>query len=260
MSLSFLTTPSTTLFFDNYYVKGCISGMSGIALSHPIDSIKTHYQTTKNVKFAYNVKNLYRGMLSPLLGVGLEKAIVFGTYNYFRNNLNYNIPLSGAISGLSASMIVSPYERIKIMLQMKQKVSLKMCFSPSFMFKGLSATFTREIPGFAIYFSTYEGLKDYFYTSQNKNITIMSSFMFGGLSGSMAWIFIYPQDRIKTIIQSTNTKEKDKKNIKSIINEVYQAGGLRHFYKGFSFAMLRAILLHSGTFCMMEILTNNVDL
>jgi solute carrier family 25 carnitine/acylcarnitine transporter 20/29 len=239
------------MLFDNYYIKGSIAGMSGILLSHPVDSIKTSIQT--NNKMIFNFKNLYRGIMSPLIGVGIEKAIVFGTYNYCKNN-NINIPISGALSGLAASMIVSPYERIKIMKQTNQKIFSKhnpwLILSPSFLFKGLSATFTREVPGFAIYFSTYEYLKNYFYTKNNKNISIISSFIFGGISGSMAWIFIYPQDRIKTIIQSNNTNI----NIKTIIKNIYNSGGLKQFYNGFSFAVARAILLHSGTFCTMEIL------
>ena len=236
--------------FDNYYIKGCISGMSGIILSHPVDSIKTHFQTsTSTTKFNPTIKNLYRGITSPLIGVGIEKAIVFGTYNYCKNN-NINIPISGAISGLTAALIVSPYERIKIMKQTNQIIGMKQYFNPNFMFKGLSATFTREVPGFAIYFSTYEGLKNYFY--KDSDISIISSFIFGGMSGTMAWIFIYPQDRIKTIIQSNNKSYND--NIIQLIKKTYKDGGLKQFYNGFSFAVCRAILLHSGTFSMMEIL------
>jgi solute carrier family 25 carnitine/acylcarnitine transporter 20/29 len=241
------------MLFDNYYLKGCISGMTGIILSHPVDSIKTIKQT--NNKIVYNFKSLYRGIMSPLIGVGIEKAIVFGTYNYCKNN-NLSIPISGAISGLTASVIVSPYERIKIMKQTNQTILFKQIISPSFMFKGLSATFTREVPGFAIYFSTYENLKYHFYTKNNNNstnnISIISSFIFGGISGTMAWIFIYPQDRIKTIIQSNNNNMK----ITTIINNIYKTGGFKQFYNGFSFAVARAILLHSGTFCTMEILSN----
>ena len=255
--------------YDNYYLKGCLSGMSGIILSHPVDTIKTHYQThyqnqnqilkTENkVKFNYSFKNLYKGISSPLLGVGIEKAIVFGTYNYFKS-LDFNIPISGAFSGFAASVIVSPYERIKILKQTNQEVNLKMCLKPSFLFKGLSATFTREVPGFAIYFSTYEILKNKFFTSRNKEITIPASFLFGGLSGSIAWIFIYPQDRIKTILQSSLSKTSGSSlnGLKEIIKTTYQVGGLRHFYNGFSFAIVRAVLLHSGTFATMEILNKN---
>jgi solute carrier family 25 carnitine/acylcarnitine transporter 20/29 len=225
----------------NNYMKGCISGMSGIMISHPIDTIKTHYQLNSK-PFNYNIKNLYRGLSSPLIGVGIEKAMVFGTYNYLRS-IDLPIAVSGGISGLVASLVVSPYERIKILKQTNQTIPLSLS-----LFKGIGVTFTREVPGFAIYFSTYEALKNKFYISKNKDITIVSSFLFGGLSGTMAWIFIYPQDRIKTIIQN----DKGSLNITNIIKSIYKNGGLRHFYSGFSFAVTRAILLHSGTFCTME--------
>jgi solute carrier family 25 carnitine/acylcarnitine transporter 20/29 len=235
-------------FPNNNYIKGCISGIFGIILSHPIDSIKTHFQTSKNTKFTYTISNLYRGITSPLIGVGIEKAIVFGTYSYCRDN-GLNTAVSGAISGLSAAVVVSPYERIKIMKQTNQRVSL----TPSFLFRGLTATFTREVPGFAIYFSTYEWFKNHFYTSNNREITMASSFLFGGISGTTAWIFIYPQDRIKTVIQSNSSN-----SIRDIIKNTYNNGGLKQFYSGFSFAVCRAILLHSGTFCMMEYLNKQL--
>lgn len=236
---------------NNHYVKGALSGMFGILISHPVDSIKTHMQTNKSLStFQFKPLHLYRGIISPLLGVGLEKSLVFGTYNLCHNKQNMNIPVSGAISGLVASLIVTPYERIKILRQNQTQFNFNQCLQPSFMFKGLSATFTREVPGFAIYFSAYEYLKNKFYTSQNKEIDIVSSFVFGGIAGSTAWLFIYPQDRIKTIIQSNNTKT----NITQLIKTTYQNGGIRQFYSGFSLAIARAILLHSGTFCMMEIL------
>ena len=87
----------------------------------------------------------------------------------------------------------------------------------------------------------------------NESITIPSSFLFGGISGTMAWIFIYPQDRIKTVLQSSTTS-----SIRDIIYNTYSSGGLKQFYSGFSFAVGRAILLHSGTFCMMEILSKKM--
>ena len=236
---------------SNHYFKGALSGMFGILISHPVDSIKTHMQTHKNINsFKFKPVNLYRGIMSPLFGVGLEKSLVFGTYNFCHNKHEMNIPVSGAISGFIASLIVSPYERIKILRQNQINFKLTECFNPNFLFKGLNATFTREVPGFAIYFSTYEYLKNKFYISKNKEIDILSSFVFGGLAGSTAWLFIYPQDRIKTIMQSNNNKI----TIMELIKTTYQNGGFRQFYSGFSLAIARAVLLHSGTFCMMEIL------
>ena len=239
------------------YINGGLSGMCGVILSHPIDTIKTHIQTgNKLTTFKPSFTNFYKGISAPLLGVGVEKAIVFGTYNYMIAKTDNNIPLSGAISGLVASFIVTPYERFKILKQNAQVVTIK-DINIKFLFRGLSTTFTREGPGFAIYFSTYEYLKKTNFTNHNKKIDYSSSFIYGGISGIMAWIFIYPQDKIKTIMQSETQNNKNIRSIKSIINTIYKGGGVSQFYKGFSWAAGRALLLHSGTFCMMEYLNDD---
>ena len=108
---------------NNNYFKGAMSGMFGIALSQPIDAIKTHYQVNKNVKFQYSLRNFYKGVTSPLLGVGLEKAMVFGTYNYLKNDMKCNVAVAGGISGVIDSAVVTPYERIKIISQTNHKIT-----------------------------------------------------------------------------------------------------------------------------------------
>lgn len=242
-----------------YYIKGAIAGMTGILLSHPVDTVKTHIQTGHTLRdFKPGIRNLYRGLLPPLAGVGLEKAVVFGTYNYFNKRLD-NIPLSGAIAGFSAAVIVSPYERLKILRQNKISIN-RQELTMNFLFRGLGATWTREVPGFAIYFTVYESLKYYIHTQHGREIGYFNSFVYGGISGVAAWIFIYPQDRIKTILQSSHSSHSSSgkgmnAGINKIILDIYNAGGLRHFYSGFSWAVARAMLLHSGTFCMMEFLS-----
>jgi len=119
---------------------------------------------------------------------------------------------------------------------------------------GLSATFTREVPGFAIYFTTYEYLKNEFFRNYNQPITKSASFIFGGLSGMMAWVMIYPQDRIKTRIQSSMAVNQ--RGFLNVLYDINAEGGVRQFYRGFHYALMRAIPLHAGTFCMMEVLSS----
>jgi hypothetical protein len=225
--------------------------MTGILLSHPVDTIKTHVQTGHQIQdFKPSMRNLYRGLFAPLVGVGIEKAIVFGTYNWILDQCG-SIPLAGGIAGFSAAVIVSPYERIKILRQSQTKINWN-DITMEYLFRGLSATWTREIPGFAIYFTVYETLKHHTATKHGEQIGLSSAFAFGGLSGVAAWIFIYPQDRIKTILQSS--RQLGNTGFTSVMLDIYRAGGLRHFYTGFVWAVARAMTLHSGTFCMMEIL------
>ena len=75
---------------------------------------------------------------------------------------NLSLGNVGALSGLTASFIVTPFERIKILFQTNQGnyQFIRQNLNSKFMFQGLSATFYRETPGFAIYFSTYNFLKN----------------------------------------------------------------------------------------------------
>jgi solute carrier family 25 (mitochondrial carnitine/acylcarnitine transporter), member 20/29 len=236
------------------FLNGAISGMFGISISHPIDTIKTSIQDNKNIK--YNMRFLYRGVLPALSGVGMEKAIVFGTYvntKHYLEEKNFNKKyinfLSGLASGTSAAFIVTPVERLKILSQTGHKITIK-DIHPFSLYRGISATFTREIPGFAIYFSTYNYLKNKYYQD---NIPLQMSFVFGGLSGAISWFGIYPQDIIKTRMQAHNISNN---TFIGTATDIYKNGGIPAFFKGFRFALLRAIPLHAGTFMMMELLNN----
>lgn len=68
--------------------------------------------------------------------------------------------------------------------------------TPKFLFQGWSATLYREMPGFAIYFSTYNALKK---AKGGSEISLIYSFTYGAIAGSTSWLFIYPQDRIKNL-------------------------------------------------------------
>ena len=236
----------------NNYISGYIAGVSAIIVSHPIDTIKTNYQERIPIKL--NFKALYRGITAPLIGIGLEKAIVFGTYNTIYNQYP-NHAIAGAISGLTASFVVTPYERIKILLQTKhqqhQPKKQPITITPRYLFQGLSATFYREVPGFAIYFSTYNYLKDKSQHYYNKPISTIEAFIYGGISGAWSWVFIYPQDRIKTHIQSSI---KDKITIKQSIKDIIKNEGIKGLYRGFHFALLRAIPLHATAFMVNELM------
>jgi solute carrier family 25 carnitine/acylcarnitine transporter 20/29 len=231
--------------YVKYFAYGYISGMAGIIASHPFDTVKTCIQDKKLIP--RTLSGLYRGILPPLFGVGLEKAIVFGT---FQNTIDYtqSNAISGALAGLTASIVVTPVERIKILLQTGSGSNIRFAelAKMSSLFKGLGATWTREIPGFAIYFSVFNELK-----GKTMKMTPYHSFGYGMCAGATAWIFIYPQDRIKTYLQSKIDPEL-KISYKSAIQNILRDGGITKLYRGFSFALMRAVPLHATTFTVME--------
>ena len=64
------------------------------------------------------------------------------------------------------------------------------------------------------------------------------------MCGLNSWIFIYPQDKIKTIIQNTTADKK----IGDVFKEIRLNEGYKGFYRGFSLCLMRAIPLHAGVF------------
>lgn len=69
-------------------------GAAGVLVGHPFDTVKVHLQTDdpKNPKYKGtlhcmktiylldNFRGLYRGITSPMMGIGIVNAIVFGVY------------------------------------------------------------------------------------------------------------------------------------------------------------------------------------
>jgi hypothetical protein len=293
------------------FIYGYLSGMAGIIVSHPFDTLKTNIQENKPIP--RTLRGLYSGIGPPMIGVGLEKSVVFGVYY---NTIKYTDSpfISGALSGLSASFVVTPFERIKILLQTSQKIERSM-FHRSFLFQGLSATLYRETPGFGIYFSTYQYLKDTYLTYKNETREIehilsqemaesfhescilhaentgdynyfcqqhdcysdecttkvnkqdivipetellpFESFTFGAIAGAFSWVFIYPQDRIKTHLQSIKNR---KVGFKEGFHEVLKNGGYRGLYRGFHFALMRAMPLHATVFATMDLCQKYIKL
>jgi solute carrier family 25 carnitine/acylcarnitine transporter 20/29 len=255
------------------FINGWVAGISSVIISHPFDTYKTHIQENK-IMPDYKLRTLYRGLSAPLLGVGFEKAVVFGVYessimhtskwckNIYGDNMYAFVAsnaMSGGLSGMCASFIVTPFERFKILLQTASAPTNPTATNPTTcpasapnirsIFQGLSATFYRETPGFAIYFSTYNYLKYKYEQDNKKKLGLANSFIYGGLAGTTSWIFIYPQDRIKTKIQALRDTHM---SFKEGFNEIVKKEGITGLYKGFSYALLRAIPLHATAFMTME--------
>lgn len=236
------------------FVNGAISGSVGTILSHPIDTGKTCIQNKQPLP--RSLPALYRGIGPAIFGVGFEKAVVFGVYKNTikwcdQNNVgrNQGIVMSGGLSGLSASLVVAPVDRLKILAQSGIHVTMS-DMKPSVLFRGIGATFTREVPGFSLYFLTFENLKKRYLEKNNQSkLPAGHSFLYGGVSGATAWCAIYPQDVVKTRMQTANNGVGFMATLRQVITE-------RVLFKGFHLALMRAIPLHAGTFMTMELLTN----
>lgn len=243
-------------FDSKSFAGGLFGGVTGVTASHWADTIRVHYQ--ENGKYTSvrscaldiykrdGLRGFYRGWTPPLLGIGFEKCLIFGTYDnikrqkLFGPNIYSNVFGAGVISGLICTSIVAPIEKVKIMLQEGKVVKpMEMLRKNGIMsfYKGWTATLLREPLGYGVYFWTYEVLK-----RRQKDITSCRAFLFGSLSGLHSWIYIYPADPIKTRMQNCDM------TLKGAVHQIYKEHGIKGFYRGFSIGCLRAIPMHGGVF------------
>jgi solute carrier family 25 carnitine/acylcarnitine transporter 20/29 len=245
-----------------FYVGGLLAGTAGTLISQPFDICKIYLQTghkldIRNRTFVQNIQWAYKGMTPSIVGYSIEKCLIFGTYTStykYLSNSNYNnesilrTSLSGFVSGLVASLSIAPFEQIKTDKQLGNKTEVN-C---KYLYKGLKYTAMRESIGFSIYFSVYEKARKHF-SSENDGfyLNLFKSGIYGAFSAFIAWIPIYPIDTNKTRIQSGGQFDNFVHELKS------HNGGYNKFkflYKGYHFAMMRAIPFHSTCFVCYEIM------
>ncbi len=242
-------------FEPKTFIGGMFGGTIGVLSSHPFDTTRVVYQSSskyknllecsKHILRTDGLRGFYRGIKPPLIGIGLEKCIVFGCYNNIKNNSPFKseygrIFTAGVFAGLCCTTVVTPVEKLKVMLQNKQNVTMKSIirdYGIKGIYNGWTATLFREVPGFGIYFSTYEYLK-----KNTQDMKPYHSLFYGAASGLSAWLFIYPSDPVKTIMQNEN------KGFRYAVSNIYNTHGIRGFYRGFSLGLFRALPLHAGVF------------
>lgn len=216
---------------ENEYFSGSIVGITQVSVGHPFDTIKTNLQYG-----SYKVpkKELLRGIKYPLMSSILSNVIFFGNYDIFYKYTN-SIVLSGALSGLTGSFILNPFEVRKVRAQSlsisKNKYKLKTIYL------GLNYTIARETFSNAIYFYAYHKLHDYYG---------INAFLSGGFAGINSWLWSYPLDVLKTRKQLNPTKS---------IHELIKINNLSN---GLVITLIRGFLVNASSFYMYDLFKNKM--
>lgn len=220
-----------------------------------------------------SVRGLYRGMSSPMLGVSAINAIVFGVYgNVQRISSNPDSYVShffaGATAGLSQSIICSPMELAKTRLQVQMdKIGAKkfngptQCLSYIYQcegirgtFRGLGATALRDVPGFSLYFVSYE-----FLIRLKQDPGIAYTLFSGGTAGAFSWVLTIPIDVIKSRLQ-TDGMSGDRRIYNGMIDcfrKSYASEGTAFLTRGLSSTLLRAFPMNAICFLVVSLTIKN---
>ena len=217
-------------------------------------------------------------MASPLIGVSIQNAFLFGTQRVTRGLFQggvYGEFLAGSLTGALQSWISSPVEMSKIRLQVQnigEKTTraerrykgpvdiLRKMFreegvkGPG---RGFLVTFLRDSPGYGVYFGAYAWFCDMLTPNggSHHDLSVPRLLFAGGVSGAVSWIVIYPIDVVKTRVSVEGFQPVGRyRNYAHCVTECVQEGGLRVFTRGILPTLVRAFPVNGVTFCTVSLI------
>lgn len=272
----------------HHMIAGATAGIAGVVAGHPLDTIKTRlqapqtpftnvYQCFKYTLQAEGFKGFYRGIGPPLSTVAISNSLTFTVYGKAKNLLApycnewSKVALAGAASGVAAAFVVTPRDLIKSRLQIfpcgneflvpaprKRFPSVDCCQQIwkneglRGLYRGGWASVVRDVPGNAVYFVVYEGLKKAFTPPDEALPPIHWLVLSGGCSGVSYWTTIYPIDTVRTCLQIQEAKTGRYKGILHCAKLIFKEQGIRGFYRGYLLCISRSFPISAVNFCIYE--------
>ncbi|KAJ2720323.1 hypothetical protein GGI07_004662 [Coemansia sp. Benny D115] len=276
------------------FAAGTVGGWAQVVVGHPFDTIKVRMQTQPSPPIysggmdcvRTTIRNegasaLYKGVTSPLAGIGFCNAVVFAANGYFmrllQNNSGQPLTLAqkafaGGMAGGVMSFLNCPVELLKVKLQTqtasaapghKPYTGVFNCGVRTFrergvagLYRGLGITILRDIPSFWAYFGLYEGMKAAMVYSRTgvadgSKSNGLEQFLAGGFAGISAWLTAYPQDVIKSRMQMDYRYNSTREAFGALLAEA-KASGWRIFFRGFGPTIVRAFPANAATFVAYE--------
>ncbi|XP_077476044.1 mitochondrial glycine transporter B-like isoform X2 [Stigmatopora argus] len=167
--------------------------------------------------------------------------------------------MCGALSGTCSTLLFQPLDLIKTRLQTLQssvqpgsvhvgmmRVLLNVVRTEKLtgLWKGVSPSFMRTIPGVGLYFSTYHSLKQHFF--QEKHPGALGAVMLGGGARTVAGVLMLPVTVIKTRYECGRFRYE---SVTGALRSVCQTEGPAALYSGMMATLLRDVPF-SGIYVM----------
>jgi len=259
-------------------IAGAVGGVFVVLVGHPFDTVKVRLQTQGTAKVFNGpidcaVKTLrnegplgfYKGLSAPLLCSSIVDAIYFTVNAHakrtFQESPTKPMPLpyyfmSGALAGGLTSVIATPADLVKSRLQIQYRQAAhepKLYKGPLHciyltvtkeglggMYKGLGATIMRDTGSIGTYFGTYEICRRLLSggARPDKEYSMGTMFVSGGIAGVVAWGVTYPADVVKSKMQTQALGQSE--SVWKFFSKVLQTEGIPGFYRGFLPCVIRA--------------------
>lgn len=236
------------------------------------------------------IRGLYAGTMPALTANIAENSVLFCFYGVCqklvmlgvgKNEIKHLNPLENALAGSGAAFFCSftlcPTELIKCRLQAMREMATQGKLEGGLqrlkigpvgltreilhaegirgMFKGLTSTMAREIPGYFFFFGGYEASRHYL-TPKGKtkdDIGTLRTMLAGGIGGIALWTSIFPTDVVKSRIQVESTVGKAAPSFYKTLLTIHREEGIRALYKGLGPCLLRTFPSSGALFLAVEV-------
>jgi hypothetical protein len=189
---------------------------------------------------------------------------------------NFKLLVSGMMTGVCNSFVVTPSDQIKIQVQSGQSKNMLDTLAKIYqtggiqngIYRGWQASVSREILYYGSYFISYEYYRQIlskinpFSEIEGKvsnNImhpaTIFNTLLAGGLAGCTSWAVNMPADYVKSRLQGDSITNPKYSGMVDAAKQTYaQHKTWRVFYTGLMPTLVRAFPVHATILCSYELL------
>ncbi|KAF9650953.1 mitochondrial carrier [Thelephora ganbajun] len=271
----------------NELIAGSVGGAAQVLVGQPLDTIKTRAQIAPRDMFKgpmdvfiqtvrkEGALGLYKGMLSPLLGIAGVNSLLFASYGLSKRIVTpfgeLSLPqtaLAGAMAGAANAILASPVEMFKVRMQGQYGSPSDQRLSAVFremwsewgfrkgVMRGYWVTVAREIPAYAGFYTAYEFSKRKFAKKYGEQLPVWALLASGATGGVSYWLACYPLDVVKSRVQLRKTPpvgtpvQYIAHELKEIVVESRSFSGL---FRGLTPSLLRSIPAAASTFAAFEI-------
>ncbi|CAG8582385.1 2394_t:CDS:2, partial [Acaulospora colombiana] len=184
------------------------------------------------------------------------------------------VGLSGAFTGATMAFINTPVELLKVQLQTQHTTNAAVSKpykgvidagirifknrGVTGLYRGITITLLRDIPSFASYFFVYDGAKRIIGNrkkgADRGKLSSWELLFAGGMAGIACWIPCYPQDVIKSRMQSDLRYRSTGECLRALVahSRANKTSLFQAFSKGFGPTMARAFPANAATFFAYE--------
>uniref|UniRef100_A0A7S0ISV8 Mitochondrial carrier protein n=1 Tax=Calcidiscus leptoporus TaxID=127549 RepID=A0A7S0ISV8_9EUKA len=222
---------------------------------HPLDCVKVKMQATPGGSMLGCAARLLRdggplaftrGLGAPLSNAVLMNVLMFTAFA--EANRSCGPLVSGALSGLLTSALSTPFDYVKIQLQLRGGLASTVLRDvlrqgPLALYVGHSMNMLRESVFTGVYLGAYAHVRAATLPSDGGSPSLMVVAAASASTGALAWIASYPFDAVKSVQQGKPVGKLATTTIASAFHEIHQRGGWGSFYRGVTASTCRAVLV-----------------